>query len=79
MSKILTVTKLAGGNIVITTSTPSSGGGDEGGSSSGSSEYDPTKTRFTLENGTVEDYEITGTLTLQWFIDHGFAMEVSDE
>lgn len=60
----LNVTNLVGGNIVITTPTPSSGGG--GGN-------DTTKTRFTLANGPVEDYEITGTLTQQWFIDHGFA------
>lgn len=65
----LNVTNLVGGNIVITTSSYEGGGGSEGGETpTGNS-----KTVFTLANGTVEDYEITGTLTQQWFIDHGFA------
>ena len=58
----LNVTNLVGGNITITTSSSGGGGGN-----------DTTKTRFTLTNGHVEDYEITGTLNQQWFIDHGFA------
>ena len=33
---------------------------------------DPTKTRFTLEDGTVESYNITGTLTSQWMVDNGY-------
>lgn len=30
------------------------------------------ETRFTLEGGNVETYNITGTLDLQWMIDHEF-------
>ena len=30
------------------------------------------ETRFTLEGGTVETYNITGTFDRQWMIDHGF-------
>ena len=47
---------LIGGNIVI-----GSGG------SSGHPE-----TRFTLQGGTVETYDITGTLDQQWMIDNGY-------
>ena len=33
---------------------------------------DPAKTRFTLEGGTVEEYDITETLDDNWMIDNGF-------
>jgi hypothetical protein len=33
---------------------------------------DPAKTRFTLEGGTVETHDITGTLDQQWMIDNGY-------
>ena len=33
---------------------------------------DPTKTRFTLQDGTVETYDITGTIDLQWMIVNGY-------
>lgn len=31
-----------------------------------------SETRFTLEGGTVEEYDISGTLDLQWLINNGF-------
>jgi hypothetical protein len=31
-----------------------------------------SKTRFTLQDGTVEEYDIEGTLNKQWLIDHGY-------
>lgn len=30
------------------------------------------ETRFTLEGGNVETYNITGTLDQQWMVDNGF-------
>ncbi len=30
------------------------------------------ETRFTLQDGTVETYNITGTLDFQWMIDNGY-------
>jgi hypothetical protein len=30
------------------------------------------ETRFTLEGGTVETYNIVGELNIQWMEDHGF-------
>ena len=41
----------------------------------GSSVLDPTKTRFTLQDGTVETYDISGTLDQQWMIDNGYRNE----
>ena len=38
----------------------------------GGSVLDATKTRFTLQDGTVETHNITGTLTDQWMIDNGY-------
>ena len=49
---------LNGGNITV---------GSGGGGSSGHAE-----TRFTLEGGTVETHNITGTLDQQWLIDNGY-------
>lgn len=63
----LNVTNLVGGNIVITTSS-SGGGGSEG-------DEIPTgnsKTVFTLEGGTTEEYDIVGTLDNNWMYEHGF-------
>ena len=51
------INRLNGGNITI-------------GSGGGSSEH--SGTRFTLEGGTVETYNITGTLDRQWMIDNGY-------
>jgi hypothetical protein len=52
------IDRLNGGNITV-----GSGG-------SGSSEH--AETRFTLEGGTVETHNITGTLDKQWMIDNGY-------
>jgi hypothetical protein len=52
---------LNGGNITI----GSSGGGSP----------EPTshpETRFTLQGGTVETHNITGTIDQQWMIDNGY-------
>ena len=38
----------------------------------GGSVLDATKTRFTLQDGTVETHDITGTLDYQWMIDNGY-------
>lgn len=38
---------------------------------------DPAKTRFTLQGGTVETYDITGTLNQQWLIQNGYFDEDS--
>ncbi len=51
------INRLNGGNIVIGT----------GGGSSGHPE-----TRFTLQDGTVETHDITGTLDRQWMVDNGY-------
>ena len=53
------INKLNGGNITI-------------GSSGGSAPTGHPETRFTLQDGTVETYNITGTLNKQWFIDNGY-------
>ena len=47
---------LNGGDIVITTG----------------SILDATKTRFTLQDGSVETYNITGTLDSQWMSQNGY-------
>ena len=36
-------------------------------------------TRFTLQGGTVESYDIVGPLAFQWFIDHGFVTIIEEE
>lgn len=53
---MVTIGTLNGGNITITTGPA----------------IDPTKTRFTLEGGTVEEYNIEGTLDQNWLDAHGF-------
>ena len=58
------ITRLNGGNITI-------------GSGGGSSEH--SDTRFTLEGGTVETHDITGTLDQQWMIDNGYWNEDDEE
>ena len=40
---------------------------------------DATKTRFTLEGGTVETHNITGTLDQQWMIDNGYWVPWDDD
>lgn len=57
----LNVTNLVGGNITITTGPA----------------IDPAKTRFTLEGGTIEEYDISGTLDRQWMNDNNFFDEIS--
>jgi hypothetical protein len=51
------INRLNGGNITIGSSGGSSGHAD---------------TRFTLKSGTVETYDITGTLDYQWMVDNGY-------
>lgn len=51
---MVTIGTLNGGNITITTGPA----------------IDPAKTRFTLEGGTVEEYNITGTLDETWMNDN---------
>lgn len=48
---------LNGGNITIGSSSPA---------------IDPQKTRFTLSNGTVEEYDISGELSSSWMGNNGF-------
>ena len=60
----LNVTNLVGGNIVITTG--------------GSAPASHPETRFTLQGGTVETYDITGTLDQQWMITNGYYNELED-
>jgi len=57
------INKLNGGNIII-------------GTDGGSSEH--PETRFTLQDGTVETYNITGTIDHQWMIDNGYFDEDED-
>ena len=59
------ISTLNGGNIII---------GSSGGGSSGHAE-----TRFTLQDGTVETYNITGTLDHQWMIDNGYYVEAGED
>jgi hypothetical protein len=50
-----------------------------GASGSGSGGYTPSEhpeTRFTLQDGTVETYNITGTLDQQWFMNNGYFLDV---
>ena len=65
----LNVTNLVGGNIVITTS--SSGGDGETSSHS--------ETRFTLQGGSVETYNIEGTLNRQWMVNNGYFDDSEDD
>lgn len=53
---MVTINTLNGGNIAVTLGTS----------------IDPAKTRFTLQDGTVEEYEISGTIDQQWTIDNEF-------
>ena len=52
------INRLNGGSITI---------GSGGGGSSGHAD-----TRFTLQDGTEETHNITGTLDRQWLIDNGY-------
>ena len=54
---MVTIGTLNGGNITITT---------------GGSVLDDTKTRFTIQGGTVEEYDIVGTLDQQWMSTNGY-------
>ena len=60
---MVTIGTLNGGNITITTG----------------SVLDATKTRFTLQDGTVEEYDITGTLGFAWLSANNFASEDFNE
>ncbi len=44
----------------------------------GGSTPDPAKTRFTLSNGNTEEYDISGTLTSDWFKANGFQNGVGE-
>ena len=62
---MVTIGTLNGGNITITTG--------------GSAPASHPETRFTLEGGTVETYNITETLDRQWMIDNGYYVPYNDE
>ena len=64
-TKMVTIGTLNGGDITITTG--------------GSAPASHPETRFTLEGGTVETYNITETLDRQWMIDNGYYVPYNDE
>ena len=45
--------------------------------SSGETPTEHPETRFTLQDGTVETYDITGTLYRQWMVDNGYFDETT--